>query len=233
MRILLVEPHLATALSVEFMLKSQGWHVQVTADGEDAAEQGLIYDYDMILTEIDLPRASGLDVIRRLRSAKNRTPIMVLTHANTVADRVKAFAVGADDHLTKPFHKDELVARIQAIVRRSKGHAQSVIEVDGLVVDLDSRTISVDGRPIHLTGREYQVVELMALRVGKVLTKEMFLNHLYGGRDEPELKIVDVFMCKVRRKLADATANDGRQFIKTIWGRGYMLSGRDADRLAA
>jgi two-component system cell cycle response regulator CtrA len=123
--------------------------------------------------------------------------------------------------MTKPFHKDELVARVHAIVRRSKGHAQSVINTDGLCVNLDSKTVEVDGARVHLTGKEYQMLELLALRKGTTLTKEMFLSNLYGGMDEPEMKIIDVFICKLRKKLFNASG--GRNYIETIWGRGYVM----------
>jgi two-component system cell cycle response regulator CtrA len=135
--------------------------------------------------------------------------------------KVKSFGGGADDYLTKPFHKDELVARIHAVVRRSKGHAQSVINTGDITVNLDAKTVEVGGSRVHLTGKEYQMLELLSLRKGTTLTKEMFLNHLYGGMDEPELKIIDVFICKLRKKLAAAT--NGAHYIETVWGRGYVL----------
>ena len=135
--------------------------------------------------------------------------------------KVKGLGIGADDYLTKPFHKSELIARIQAIIRRSKGHSQSVISAGRLSVNLDTRTVEIDGQPVHLTGKEYAILELLALRKGTTLTKEMFLNHLYGGIDEPELKIIDVFVCKLRKKLSAAT--NGENYIETVWGRGYVL----------
>ena len=127
--------------------------------------------------------------------------------------------------MTKPFHRDELVARIHAVVRRSKGHSQSVIRTGKLAVNLDAKTVEVDGARVHLTGKEYAMLELLSLRKGTTLTKEMFLNHLYGGMDEPELKIIDVFICKLRKKLSSACG--GENYIETVWGRGYVL--RDPD----
>ena len=128
---------------------------------------------------------------------------------------------GADDYLTKPFNKAELIARIQAIVRRSKGHAESVIRTGKLLLNMDARSVEADGRRLHVTGKEYSILELLSLRKGTTLTKEMFLDHLYGGMDEPELKIIDVFICKLRKKLAEATG--GEHYIETVWGRGYVL----------
>ena len=164
---------------------------------------------------------SGFEVLRTLRVAKVKTPILILSGLAGTEDKVKGLGIGADDYLTKPFHKDELVARIHAIVRRSKGHAQSVIQTGELVVNLDTKTVEVSGQRVHLTGKEYQMLELLSLRKGTTLTKEMFLNHLYGGMDEPELKIIDVFICKLRKKLSNAS--NGKNFVETVWGRGYVL----------
>ena len=164
---------------------------------------------------------TGLDVLRPLRVAKINTPIMILSGTREIDTKVKTLGGGADDYMTKPFHKDELVARIHAVVRRSKGHAQSVIKTGDMTVNLDAKTVEVNGQRVHLTGKEYQMLELLSLRKGTTLTKEMFLNHLYGGMDEPELKIIDVFICKLRKKLASAT--NGKHYIETVWGRGYVL----------
>src|SRR5204863_2239033 len=182
---------------------------------------GKLYDYDIIVLDLQLPDMSGFEVLNSLRLAKVQTPVMILSGNAIVEAKVKALRVGADDYMTKPFHKDELVARIQAVVRRSKGHSQSVITTGKLTVNLDAKTVEVDSQRVHLTGKEYGILELLSLRKGTTLTKEMFLNHLYGGMDEPELKIIDVFVCKLRKKLA--TATNGENYIETVWGRGYVL----------
>jgi two-component system cell cycle response regulator CtrA len=221
MRVLLIEDDSATAQSIELMLKSEGFNVYTTDLGEEGVDLGKIYDYDLILLDLNLPDMSGMDVLRQLRLARINTPIMILSGSAEIDTKVKTFGGGADDYLTKPFHKDELVARIHAVVRRSKGHAQSVINTGDITVNLDAKTVEVGGSRVHLTGKEYQMLELLSLRKGTTLTKEMFLNHLYGGMDEPELKIIDVFICKLRKKLAAAT--NGAHYIETVWGRGYVL----------
>jgi two-component system, cell cycle response regulator CtrA len=221
MRVLLIEDDSAAAQSIELMLKSESFTVYTTDLGEEGIDLGKIYDYDIILLDLNLPDMSGFEVLRSLRISKVKTPTLILSGLASIEDKVKGFGVGADDYMTKPFHRDELVARIHAIVRRSKGHAQSVIQTDDLVVNLDTKTSEVNGARVHLTGKEYAMLELLSLRKGMTLTKEMFLNHLYGGIDEPEVKIIDVFMCKLRKKLAGASG--GKNYIETVWGRGYVL----------
>ena len=179
MRVLLVEDNAVMAAITEKVLREEKFIVDTTDLGEDGLEIGKLYDYDIILLDLNLPDMSGYEVLRSLRVTKIKTPILILSGLAGIEDKVKGLGVGADDYMTKPFHKDELVARIHAIVRRSKGHAQSVI------------------------------------RTGDIT------NHLYGGMDEPELKIIDVFICKLRKKLANAS--EGRNFIETVWGRGYVL----------
>src|SRR5216683_857987 len=171
MRVLLIEDDSAVAQSIELMLKSESFNVYTTDLGEEGVDLGKLYDYDIILLDLNLPDMSGFEVLRTLRV--------------------------------------------------SKGHAQSVIQTGDLVVNLDTKTVEVTGARVHLTGKEYQMLELLSLRKGTTLTKEMFLNHLYGGMDEPELKIIDVFICKLRKKLANASS--GKNYIETVWGRGYVL----------
>ena len=221
MRILLVEDDPTTSRSIEFMLANANLNVYATDLGEEGIDLAKLYDYDLILLDINLPDITGHEVLRQLRVAKVQTPILILSGNDTAEEKVKGFGFGADDYLTKPFDREELIARIHAIVRRSKGHAQSVISTGDITVNLDAKTVEVKGKPVHLTGKEYQMLELLSLRKGTTLTKEMFLNHLYGGMDEPELKIIDVFICKLRKKLSEATG--GENHIETVWGRGYVL----------
>ena len=221
MRVLLVEDDTTTSKSIEMMLRSDGYVCDTTDMGEDGLEIGKLYDYDIIILDLMLPDIDGYEVLRRLRAAHVKTPILILSGLTSLDEKIKGLGFGADDYLTKPFDKRELVARLQAIVRRSKGHSESVIRTGKLAVNLDARTVEAEGKPVHLTGKEYGILELLSLRKGTTLTKEMFLNHLYGGIDEPELKIIDVFVCKLRKKLAQAT--DGENYIETVWGRGYVL----------
>jgi two-component system cell cycle response regulator CtrA len=221
MRALLIEDDSTTAHSIEQMLESESFSVYSTDLGEEGVALGKLYDYDIILLDLNLPDMSGFEVLRTLRVSKVKTPILILSGLAGIEDKCKGLGFGADDYMTKPYHNDELVARIHAILRRSKEHIQSVIRIGDLMLNLDAKTIEVTGARVHLTGREYQMLELLILRRGTFLTKEVFLNHLYDGMDEPESKIVDVFICKLRKKLA--IASSGKNYIETAWGGGYIL----------
>ena len=221
MRALLIEDDASLAQSIELMLRSESIVSYTTDTGEEGVDLAKLYDYDVILLDLNLPDMSGYDVLRRMRVAKVETPVLILSGMGGIEDKVKGLSQGADDYVVKPFHRDELIARINAIVRRSKGHAQAVVTVGDLTLNLDSKTVEVSGTRVHVTGKEYQMLELLMLRQGTTLTKEMFLNHLYGGMDEPELKIIDVFICKLRKKLSNASG--GQNWIETVWGRGYVV----------
>ena len=221
MRVLLIEDDRAAAQSIELMLRSETFNVYTTDLGEEGIDLGKLYDYDIILLDLNLPDISGFEVLRSLRVSKVKTPILILSGLAGVDDKVKGLGFGADDYMTKPFHKDELVARTHAIVRRSKGYAESVIEIGDLVIKLDSKIVEINQARVHLTVKEYQILELLCLHKDRPMTKEMFLNHLYGGMDEPAVKIIDVFICKLRKKLAHAST--GKNYIETIWGGGHVL----------
>ncbi len=228
MRVLLIEDDQSTAKSIELMLKSDGYVVDATDMGEDGLEIGKMYDYDIIILDLMLPDLDGYEVLKRLRAAKVETPILILSGLTELDSKLKGLGFGADDYLTKPFDKRELMARIQAIVRRSKGHAQSIITTGPIQVNLDARTVEIAGQALHLTSKEYGILELLSMRKGSTLTKEMFLNHLYGGMDEPEVKIIDVFICKLRKKI-DKLSTKAGECIETVWGRGYVLRDNEED----
>jgi two-component system, cell cycle response regulator CtrA len=221
MRVLLIEDDANAAKSINVILSCEGFNVYTTDLGEEGLDLGKLYDYDIILLDIGLPDMNGMEVLKKLRNSRIRTPVLILSGYSEIDSKIKGLGLGADDYVTKPFERSELVARIHAIIRRSKGHAESIIRTGQLCINLDAKTVEAAGRPVHLTSKEYQMLEILSLRKGTTLTKEMFLNHLYGGVDEPELKIIDVFICKLRKKLANST--NGDNYIETVWGRGYVL----------
>lgn len=184
MCVLLVEDDPTTSKSIEMMLTHANLNVYSTDMGEDGVDLAKLYDYDLILLDLNLPDMTGHEVLRQILLARITTPILILSGLDDTDSKIRGFGFGADDYLTKPFHREELVARIHAIIRRSKGHSQSVISTGRIDVNLDTKTVEVEGKTVHLTGKEYQMLELLSLRKGTTLTKEMFLNHLYGGMDE-------------------------------------------------
>src|SRR5277367_59550 len=220
MRVLLVEDDLTSARGVSLMLKSGGAVVDQADTGEEALELVRHYDYDIVVLDLMLPDIEGYEVVRRMRGARDDTPILILSGLSRPQAKVKGLGIGADDFITKPFDKAELLARMQAVVRRSKGFSQPLLRAGELQLNLDSREVMIGDKVVHLTGKEYAILKLLVLRKGMVLTKEAFLNHLYGGMDEPEMKIIDVFICKLRKKLAQAGAAN---LIGTVWGRGYLI----------
>ena len=203
------------------MLGHANFNVYTTDLGAEGIDLAKLYDYDLILLDLVLPDINGHDFLRQLRVARIDTPILILSGETNTENKMRGFGSGADDYLTKPFHREELLARIHAIILRPRGHSQSIIKTGDIEVNLDEKTVEVRGNTVHLTGKEYQMLELLSLRKGTTLTKEMFLNHFYGGMDEPELKIIDVFICKLLKKLSEATGRENH--IETVWARGYVL----------
>ena len=227
MRVLLIEDDRSTAASIEIALATTGIICDVARSAEEGEELLRDFEYDLAILDLMLPDRDGHELLLRIRSAKIKIPILILSGLSSADQKIKGLGFGADDYMVKPFDRGELIARIQAIVRRSKGHSESVIRFDKVAVNLDTRIVEVDGVPVHLTSKEYAILELLAMRKGMVLTKEMFLDHLYGGIDEPEVKIIDVFVCKLRKKLSEASG--GVNYIGTIWGRGYILKDNEEE----
>ena len=221
MWVLLVEDEPTLAQSIELMLRSETFEVVTAALGEEGLSRAQTGTHDIILLDLNLPDMSGYDVLRSLRATRVTTPVLILSGLAGIDNKVKGLGFGADDYLTKPFHKDELVARIRAVARRATEQAEAVVHCGDLTVRLGAKRAEIAGKPVNLTGKEFAMLEMMAMRQGSTITKEMFLNGMYGGMDEPELKTIDVFICKLRKKLADASG--GKSYIETVWGRGYAL----------
>ena len=224
MRVLVINAVPSAHNGLVSFLRARNVVVDQTDDGAEAVEFARTCGYDALLAD-GVPPDFSLELIRRLRAARIDTPVVLMAERTRPQAQIEAFVICADDLVTMPCNPAELLARIQAITRRHKAYSPSPLQCGPLQLDPSSREVWVAGRPVHLTGSEYAVLELLVLRIGITLTKETFFSHLYGDLDEPEMKIIDVFICKVRRKLADAGAPD---IITTVWGRGYMM--RDPGR---
>lgn len=225
MRVLLIEDERSLSRSIQMMLERADHVVTATAFGRDGIDLAKVYDYDIILLDLGLPDISGHDVVRLMRMFDVATPILILTGETGQESKLRGFGLGADDYTTKPFSHDELLARINAIVRRSKAHSSPQISCGPISIDLNKKMASVFGKELSLARKEYQVLEILVLNKGMTMSKEIFLDHLYGGMDEPDHKIIDVFICKLRKKIKAATK--GESLIETVWGTGYVL--RDTD----
>ena len=221
MRVLIAASYVCAAARIRMMLAKEDVICDATDLGRDSFLLSRLYDYDIILLDLRVADNEGYKLLQQLRSAGVRTPILILSDRGELDEKVKFLRFGADDFLTKPVDRRELVARMLAIVRRSKGHCQSTIRTGKLTVNLDTRVVSVDDAPVRLTPKEYGILELLSLRKGSILTRGMFLSHAYGGMDEPQPKIVDIFICGLRKKLARATG--GGDYIETVRGGGYVL----------
>ena len=221
MRILLIEDDKSMNQNIATLLKRAGMVVESALLAKEGLELLTVYEYDLIILDLMLPDMTGADALRQIRVRGITTPVLVLSAMLLPNKKVECLSAGADDYLTKPFNADELIARVNAIVRRSKGHAESVVRVGKMAIDLNTKIVTVDGNVLPLTGKEYALIELLALKKGSTVSKEQFLNHLYGGMDEPEVKIIDVFFCKIRSKIKELSG--GEDYITTVWGRGYIL----------
>jgi two-component system, cell cycle response regulator CtrA len=220
-RILLIEDDSATGASISTMLRREAFVCDWTDLGQDGLEIGILYDYDIIILDLMLPDIDGYEVLCQLRAARVLTPVLIVSGLADLDYKLKGLGFGADDFMSKPFDRREFLARIRAIIRRSKGHSQSTISTGRLTVNLDSRIAVIDGRELHLTPKEYGIIELLSLHKGIILTREQVLSDLYGGIDEPRLRIVDALIRKLRKSLSNATGSD--HYIETVRGRGYVL----------
>jgi two-component system cell cycle response regulator CtrA len=223
MRVLLVEDDRAAAAAIALILRAERFECETAGLGEAGLQISRLHRHDLIILDLDLPDIDGYEVLRRLRDARNRTPVLILSGLSHLDNRIKGLGYGADDFMSKPFDKRELIARIRAIVRRDRGHPNACVTVGRLSLNLDTKTLEIAGKPVHITAKEFGILEIMAARKGQPVSKQSFMTHLYGAdtREEPATKIVDVFVCKLRKKLMDASG--GENYIGTVWGSGYVL----------
>lgn len=223
MRILLIDDDVTLCNGIKRKLEAEGMCCDVENSGLKGLDQAKSGTYDLIILDLSLPDAEGLEILQRCRMNHLETPVIILTSQNEMKHKIHGFEKGADDYLPKPFNVQELLARIQAIVRRSKGYATSIIKAGLLELDLKEKTLCAAGKKIDLTNTEYKILELLMLHKGSTLHKDIFFEYIYSGSIEvPEAKIIDVFVCKIRKKLIDACGFD-LNYIQTVWGRGYVL----------
>lgn len=221
MNILIVEDDDLIAESIAMALEDEGHFYHITStleEGLSAAREG---QFDAGVLDINLPDGDGFQFAKAIRRNQIDTSVLVVSGRSSVTDKVVALHSGADGYLTKPFDRQELIANLTAIIRRANGHADNKIVTGPIVVDLSKHEVMVGESRLDLTSKEYRILELLSLRKGSTLGKSHFLSHLYGGIDEPESKIIDVFICKLRRKLIESTGGDN--YIHTVWGQGYVL----------
>ena len=218
MRVLLVDGNLRYAAAISADLKAESIRVDIAESGDDALYLMRDYEFELVLLDLLLPDIDGTALIGRIRSTKHETPIIALSAVPQA--RLKALAAGADDVVERDINRAELCARIRAIVRRSRGFTRSQLQIGTLTLDVDNQDVVANGVRVHFSVKEFAILQLLVLRRNMIMTKEAILSHIYGGMDEPEIKIIDVFICKIRSKLTKA---DLPNVISTVWGRGYTV----------
>jgi two-component system OmpR family response regulator len=215
MRILVVEDEVDLLASLAKTLREEGYAVDTAEDGEEGLFKAESWAYDVLVLDVMLPRLDGWELLRRLRQSK-KTPVLMLTARDTVCDRVRGLDAGADDYLTKPFDRDELLARLRALIRRGAGQALPRLEIGDVVIDTAARTVTSQGAPVLLTAREYSLVEFLALHRGQVVTRTALYEHLFDEDDSTLSNLLDVHVSNIRKKL-------GHDFILTRRGHGYCI----------
>jgi two-component system OmpR family response regulator len=215
MRILVVEDEPALLSVVAQALREAGYAVDEAADGETGLYKATAWEYDAIVLDVMLPKRDGWSVLANLRK-KRKTPVLFLTARDAIGDRIRGLDTGADDYLVKPFDLNELLARVRALIRRAAGQAASVIRVGDIAIDTGAKRVTLGGEPVTLTAREYAIVELLALRRGRVVTRTQIYEHIFDENDDSLSNLVEVHVMNVRKKL-------GKDFIETRRGQGYII----------
>lgn len=218
MRALVIEDDPALQAQVVKYLSEDGFAVDAASDGEQGGYMAEEYPADVAIIDLGLPKASGLDIIRRARAAGRKFPILILTARDGWQSKVEGLEAGADDYLVKPFHREELLARVRALLRRAGGWAQSRMDSGPYQVDTSAKSVSADGKPVELTSFEYRVLEYLLTHAGKVVSKSELTEHLYTEDEERDSNVIEVFIRRLRIKLdPDSQYNP----ITTLRGAGY------------
>lgn len=226
MHILVIEDDKITNQNICLLLKKEKMIPESAHTGHEGIELIKLYDYDLIILDLMLPDKPGLEILKQIRLLGVKTPVLVLSGLHQTEKKVDCLNNGADDYLTKPYERAELLARVKSIIRRSSGLAESVIRIANMTIDMNKKNVFIDNQLVPLTAKEYALLELLSLKKGITVSKETCLNQLYGIMDEPpDSKIIDVFLCKMRRKIKKMT--NGEDFIQNVWGRGYILKAPD------
>jgi two-component system cell cycle response regulator CtrA len=221
MKILIIEDDSTLAETILLSFRKEGILAEHAITGEEALVYLTSYSFDLILLDVLLPDMSGFDLLKTIRQNEIITPVLILSGLADSDNKIEGLSLGADDYLSKPFDKNELLARVKAIIRRSKGFSSSILKIGELEINLDNKQVVANSQLVHLTNKEYTILEILCLKKGKTVSKEHLLDQLYGGIDEPEPKIIDVFVCKLRKKIEKVTK---KNYIGTIWGQGYMIN---------
>ncbi len=222
MHILIIDDDKIANQNIALLLKREQMIPESAHTGHDGLELIKLYDYDLIILDLMLPDIKGIDVLKQVRLQKNNTPILILSAINQTEKKAECLNLGADDYLTKPYERIELLARVKALIRRSCGFSDPNIRIGKMNININTKIASIGDKLIPLTAKEYALLELLALNQGSTISKDNFINQLYGIMDEPpDSKIIDVFLCKIRRKIKALTGDE--DYIQNVWGRGYIL----------
>lgn len=221
MRILVIEDETLLREQLKAQLSAEGWRVDTSADGEDGLYIASEFPIDLAVIDLGLPKLSGLEVIRRLRKAGNKLPILILTARGKWQEKVEGLEAGADDYLVKPFQMEELIARLRALGRRAAGSASEQLSFGALTLDLTGQKVSLNAQPVELTAFEYQLLEYLARRAGEVVSKQELGDYLYPHDEDRDSNVIEVLIGRLRRKLdPDNTLAP----IETLRGRGYRFT---------
>lgn len=221
MRILVVEDDQALSQQLATDLCKAGYAVDTVADGIEAEFMGREEPYDLVVLDLGLPEMPGLEVLKKWRAAGNNVPVIILTARDAWHEKVDGIKAGADDYMAKPFHVEELLARVQAVIRRLKGQTGSVLSVAGLTLDEERQSVTKEGEQVTLTGTEFRLLRYLMLNPGKLLSKSHLTEHVYEYDSDKDSNVIEVYVNRLRQKL-------GKDFIETRRGQGYIFGGGEA-----